>query len=122
MDYLEPASPESTDSDSVAEEGHTTHAATSGIFHFASHITSSLSGTPSKRRLPGSSSGAASHTRDAKSRRKEFEGPRRNSAAGSNGGWIEGMEKRDKDDLVDVALAEHLKKGAAPIFSEAMVC
>jgi hypothetical protein len=77
-------------------------------------LTSSFSTSPSKRRLPGyASSSAASHARDAKSRKREEAGSRRNTGhAGSHaGGWVEGKEKREKEDLVDIPLAEHFRKG-----------
>jgi hypothetical protein len=82
--------------------------AASQLSHITSQISSFIGGGPSKRRLPGGSSyGPASNTRDSKSRRRED--PRR---AGSGNGWGEGTEvKRDKDELVDIAVVERLKKG-----------
>jgi hypothetical protein len=114
-DSPEPGSPESTESDSAPDDiQQTSHSSASGLLQFASQLTSSFGGSTSKRRLPGGPSfGAASNTRDAKSRRREEAGSRRNTGggAGNGGGWAEGKDKREKDDLVDIPLADHLRKG-----------
>ena len=105
-------SPESTESESeeISPQGH------SSLFSLASQITSSFGSGPSKRRLPGGSAfAAASNARDAKSRKREDGpgGPRRNIglSGGSGSGWAEGKERRDKDDLVDIPLAERFREG-----------
>lgn len=75
------------------------------------------SASPSKRRLPGGSSfAAASNTRDAKTRRKEDgmgmrdrDSLRERRSGGD--GWADGKSRKDKDELVDGALVEHLRKG-----------
>jgi len=86
---------------------------TSHLLNLASHITSSFSGSPSKRRLPGGSSfAAASSSRDPKSRRRED--PRR-------GGTWEGREgggKREKEELVDNQVVEYLRKEIGDPFNE----
>jgi hypothetical protein len=110
-----PESPVTTDS----EEEETVQAggvpAGSGLMHLASQISSTFGSSPSKRRLPVSSGSAtAPYMRDAKSRRREETGSRRMHHLGAgvaSGGWAEGKEKRDKDDLiVDVQQVEHLRK------------
>jgi len=81
-----------------------------------SHITATFAGgatSSSKRRLPpGSSFGAASSARDAKSRRRERE-------QGRPGHWEkESGKKEPKDDLLDQALVEHLRKEIGDPFLE----
>jgi len=81
---------------------------------FLGKITNSFSniGTSSstaKRRLPGGSSfGAASNTRDPKTRRTQ-EGKDRERRGGAGEGWGEGKRK-DKDELLDSNLVEQLRK------------
>jgi len=81
---------------------------------FLGKFTNSLSniGTSSstaKRRLPGGPSfGAASNTRDPKTRRTQ-EGKDRERRGGAGESWGEGKRK-DKDELLDSNLVEQLRK------------
>ncbi|KAJ7068196.1 hypothetical protein C8F01DRAFT_1246731 [Mycena amicta] len=93
-------------SDTPPEEHFPSASTGSHFLNIASHFTSSFT-SPSKRRLPGGSSLAASSSRDAKSRRRED--PRR-------GGW-EG--KRDKDELIDGHVVDTLRKEIGDPFNEA---
>lgn len=80
---------------------------------FASSLANASPGA-SKRRLPGGPAfGAASNSRDAKTRRKEDSAGRRLGGDKSvDWGMAEGKGgRRDKDDLVDGALVEALRKG-----------
>lgn len=104
------------------EVSPTTGGSSSYLSNFASHITTigNFSG-PSKRRLPqGSSFGAASSTRDPKTRRRERERgePSRPGHTGwdkeSGGGGL--GKKEPKDDLLDQGLVEHLRKGVCCVF------
>ncbi|KAJ7700009.1 hypothetical protein B0H17DRAFT_274265 [Mycena rosella] len=100
-------------SESPPPEDHYQPSGTSShILNLASHITSSFgSGSPSKRRLPGGSSfAAASSSRDPKSRRRED--PRRGTWEGKEGG------KREKEELVDNNVVEHLRKEIGDPFLE----
>ncbi|KDQ62672.1 hypothetical protein JAAARDRAFT_30574 [Jaapia argillacea MUCL 33604] len=80
---------------------------------------------PGKRRLPGGTGfGASMSNRDAKSRRREETGGRRggNLIGGSGGGWQEGKERtRKEDELVDVPLAEILKKQFGDPFNDTII-
>lgn len=82
------------------------------LSNLTSHITATFAGGPSpsssKRRLPpGSSFGAAS----SKSRRRERGDPGR---TGHSTWEKESGKKEPKDDLLDQALVEHLRKGMCP--------
>lgn len=84
---------------------------------FANSFTGpSSSASPSKRRLPGGSGfGAASNTRDAKTRRREdgMGGSGRDRdrrGGGDRDGW-DGKGRKDKDELVDGSLVELLRRG-----------
>src|ERR1700734_3789767 len=84
---------------------------------FAHSLTSGSSSSPSKRRLPGGSGfAAASNTRDAKTRRREDGmgmgggGRDRDRRGGDREAWQEGKGRKDKDELVDGALVEHLRR------------
>ena len=86
------------------------------LSNFASTI-GNFSG-PSKRRLPQNSSfGAASSTRDPKTRRRERE--RGEPSRPGHPGWEKESgvlgKKEPKDDLLDQSLVEHLRKGAFPL-------
>ena len=94
------------------------------LSNFASHITTigNFSG-PSKRRLPqGSSFGAASSSRDPKSRRRERERERGEPSRPGHTGWDKESgclpvgKKEPKDDLLDQGLVEHLRKGVFGFF------
>ncbi|KAF7352855.1 Phospholipid-transporting ATPase [Mycena venus] len=94
------------------EDHYPSSGATSTLLNLASHLTSSFSGSPSKRRLPGGPSfAAASSNRDPKSRRRED--PRR-------GGTWDGKEggKREKEELVDNHVVEYLRKEIGDPFNE----
>lgn len=83
---------------------------TNTLANIASHITSSFSGSPSKRRLPGGPSfGAASSTRDTKSRRRDDTRRMGNSAANWDGAKDSG--KREKEDLIDSHIVDFFRKG-----------
>ncbi|KAF7985910.1 hypothetical protein HWV62_43814 [Athelia sp. TMB] len=89
---------------------------------FMGKLTNSLSGGPSpmttKRRLPaGSSFGAASNTRDAKTRRTQ-EGKDRDRRGGGGDGWGDGKTRKDKDELLDTNLVEQLRKDFGDPFLE----
>lgn len=85
----------------------------------AAKLASAIATTagPSKRRLPNSGFGAASNTRDAKSRKREDfgggreRGERDKRGGGDREGWVDGKGRRDKDELVDGGLVEHLRTG-----------
>jgi hypothetical protein len=113
MNSPEPGSSPSTPSSGSPppNEDQQSHS-TAPVFQLASQLSSTLSNNASKRRLPGGSS-LSYNTRDLKSRRREEGSSRRMAPGGGGGGWVEGKEsgKRDKDDLVDIPLAEHLRKG-----------
>ena len=80
---------------------------------FTGLLSSLASGPSSKRRLPGGSSfGAASNTRDPKSRRREDPTRSSGGVSVSGGGWSDGKEgKKEKEELVDMSLVELLRKG-----------
>ncbi|KAJ7228738.1 hypothetical protein GGX14DRAFT_71222, partial [Mycena pura] len=89
------------------------HYPSPGFLNLASQITASFSHSASKRRLPGGSSfAAASSSRDAKSRRRED--PRR------GGTWDgkEGGAKREKEELVDGHIVDHLRKEIGDPFND----
>jgi hypothetical protein len=112
-------SPESSSSGSpLPEEPSPVAGSSSYLSNFASHI-GNFQG-PSKRRLPqGSSFGAASSTRDPKTRRRGGErgepgrpgGWEKESGGGGGGGGGGIGKKEPKDDLLDQGLVEHLRKG-----------
>ncbi|KIM89527.1 hypothetical protein PILCRDRAFT_813459 [Piloderma croceum F 1598] len=88
----------------------------------------SSSASPSKRRLPGGSSfGAASNTRDAKTRRRE-DGmgtggsgrDRDRRSGGDREGW-DGKGRKDKDELVDGSLVEILRRDFGDPFLEGQI-
>ena len=83
------------------------------LSNLTSHITATFAGgatSSSKRRLPpGSSFGAASSARDPKSRRREREQGRPGHPWEKESGGP--GKKEPKDDLLDQALVEHLRKG-----------
>ena len=112
-------SPESSSSGSPPPEDSPVTGGSSYISNFAGHInTGNISG-PSKRRLPqGPSFGAASSTRDTKSRRRERERERERGESGRSGhaAWEKESgggsgKKEPKDDLLDQGLVERLRKG-----------
>jgi hypothetical protein len=117
----EPGSPSpstpSTASPPPEEAYQTT--STSYLSNLTGHITASFGGgqSSSKRRLPtGASFGAAASSRDAKTRRRGAEpGPGRTA-----GGPWEFKEpsggKKEKDELIDTALVEYLRKGISFYF------
>jgi len=86
-----------------------------------SHITATFAGgasSSSKRRLPpGSSFGAASSARDPKSRRRERGEPGRPGHPWEKDSGGPG-KKEPKDDLLDQALVEHLRKEIGDPFLE----
>ena len=109
-------SPESSSSGSPLPEEASPVAGSSSSYlsNFASHITTigNFSSGPSKRRLPqGSSFGAASSTRDPKTRRRERGEPGRPGWEKESGGGGNMGKKEPKDDLLDQGLVEHLRKG-----------
>lgn len=72
------------------------------------------SSSTSKRRLPGGSSfGAASNTRDAKTRRMQDGKDRERRGGGDRGGdgWGDGKGRKDKDELIDSNIVDILRKG-----------
>jgi len=83
------------------------------LSNLTSHISNTFGGSSSasKRRLPaGSSFGAAASSRDAKTRRRGDTGGRQvpltwESANKESGG------KKEKDELIDNALVDYLRKG-----------
>ena len=82
---------------------------------FASSLANASPGA-SKRRLPGGPAfGAASSSRDPKTRRKE-DGAGRRLGGDRSGDWVGESKggKRDKDELVDSTLVETLRKGGFP--------
>jgi len=93
----------------------TANASSSYISNLTSHIGAAFGGqSSSKRRLPtGSSFGAASSSRDTKTRRRGAEPGR------TGGGPWEFKEasggKKEKDELIDTALVEYLRKGEMSI-------
>ncbi|KAF7313736.1 hypothetical protein HMN09_00530700 [Mycena chlorophos] len=99
-------------SSSVSDNEETFQAPTGGPASILSHLTSSFTASPSKRRLPAGSSFAGSSSRDVKSRRRED--PRR-------GGWEmkEGGGKRDKEELVDPHIVDTFRKEIGDPFNEA---
>ncbi|KAK7061655.1 hypothetical protein R3P38DRAFT_2830774 [Favolaschia claudopus] len=99
-----------TDSPPPEENFPTSSSTTSGFFNLASQLTSSFSGSPSKRRLPGSSFPTGSSSRDPKSRRRDD--PRRGTWDGKEGG------KREKEELVDNHVVETLRKEIGDPFNE----
>lgn len=80
-----------------------------------SDLTAAFSGgsSPSKRRLPGSSFGAVSSSRDPKTRRRE------ESRRGGGSTYWESKEggsgRKEKDDLIDVTVMEDLRRGELDI-------
>jgi hypothetical protein len=78
------------------------------ISNLTSHIGAAFGGqSSSKRRLPtGSSFGAASSSRDTKTRRRGAEPGRT-----VGGPWEPSGGKKEKDELIDMALVEYLRKG-----------
>ncbi|CAA7271007.1 unnamed protein product [Cyclocybe aegerita] len=89
------------------------------LSNLTSQITTAFGGSSSsKRRLPtGSSFGASSSSRDAKTRRKGEPG----RSGGSN--WPgelkeTGGSKKEKDELIDNALVEYLRKEIGDPFLE----
>ncbi|KAJ7047445.1 hypothetical protein C8F04DRAFT_8041 [Mycena alexandri] len=112
MHSPDPDSSSSSPSDSPPPEDHPHSGGGSTFLNIASHITSSFSGSPSKRRLPGGPSfAAASSSRDPKSRRRED--PRR-----GGGGWDGKEGKRDKEELIDSSIVDHLRKDIGDPFNE----
>ncbi|KDR73713.1 hypothetical protein GALMADRAFT_251521 [Galerina marginata CBS 339.88] len=91
------------------------------LANLTSHISATFSGNSSKRRLPaGSSFGAASSARDAKTRRRGESGRQNTSTT-----W-EGLKesvggKKEKDELIDNALVEYLRKEIGDPFLEPAV-
>jgi hypothetical protein len=66
---------------------------------------------PGKRRQPPGGGPAGSSTRDAKTRRRDEGAVRKQGSSGpGTAGWTEGKQK-EKDELLDVALAERMRKG-----------
>jgi hypothetical protein len=126
-------SPPPDDSHSTGTSGRDPHtSALHAATHMLGSIASMMPSPGSKRRLPGGSSfDGSSSRRDAKTRRREdvmsaIGNPRRladmqgQSAGGSGFGqapsnpWgvkSEHGPRRDKEDLVDVPMAEQLRKG-----------
>jgi len=91
------------------------------LANFTSHISATFSGNSSKRRLPaGSSFGAASSARDAKTR-KRGESGRQNSSAAWEGLKESAGGKKEKDELIDNALVEYLRKEIGDPFVEPAV-
>ncbi|KJA24269.1 hypothetical protein HYPSUDRAFT_539569 [Hypholoma sublateritium FD-334 SS-4] len=86
------------------------------LANLTSHIGSAFSGSSaSKRRLPTGSSFAAGSTRDAKSRRRGESGRPGNpnwDGLKDNGG------KKEKDELIDTALVDYLRKEIGDPFQE----
>ncbi|KAF9469388.1 hypothetical protein BDZ94DRAFT_1244331 [Collybia nuda] len=90
-----------------------------------SHLTSTFSGSSSKRRLPGGSGyGASSSNRDPKTRRRGDTGRGQGgdrSGGGSN--WDNSKEtgRREKDDLVDNGIVEFLRKEIGDPFQDSII-
>ena len=117
----DPASPSASTASSGSpppEEASSYVPATGGssssyFSNLSSHITATFGGVPnsssSKRRLPtGSAFGAASSARDSKTRRRGEPG---RSGSTAWDGMKETGGKKEKDELLDQALVEHLRKG-----------
>lgn len=107
---LEPASPASSSSESFTDDVPMTQEHSGSATHEkerSGFLSNPLAFAKSvaKRRLPGGSSKTTSN-RDSKARRREDGGQRKGGSS----------DRRDpaksKDDLLDVALFEHLKKSA----------
>ncbi|KAG2151324.1 hypothetical protein DEU56DRAFT_970486 [Suillus clintonianus] len=130
---------QSVPSGSSAREPHTSflHSATT---HMLGNITSMMPSPGSKRRLPGGSSFDGPSRRDAKTRRREdamsmmgtsrrmTESQNQNAGGGSFGpttsnawGAKEHGSRRDKEDLVDILLAEQLRKEFGDPFLETAI-
>ena len=83
------------------------------IENFTSQLSNAFGGgsSSSKRRLPTGSFGAGSSTRDAKTRRRG-ESSRQNTTTATWDGMKEASGgKKEKDELIDTALVEQLRKG-----------
>ena len=117
-DHGSPASTSSSESPPPEEVSPAAGGSSSSyLSNLTSHITNigNFSG-PSKRRLPqGSSFGAASSTRDPKTRRRERE--RGEPSRPGHTAWEKEPKKEPKDDLLDQGLVEHLRKGVFLFFS-----
>jgi len=113
---LEPASPASSSTESLDDDVHMTQEYSGSASHEkperSGFLANSLAFAKSvaKRRLPGGSSKTTSN-RDSKARRREEGGQRKGGPP----------DRRDhakgKDDLLDVALFEQLKKSTAISFA-----
>lgn len=113
-DHGSPASTSSSESPPPEEVSPAIGGGSSYLSNLTSHITNigNFSG-PSKRRLPqGSSFGAASSTRDPKTRRRERERERGEPSRPGHTAWEKEPGKKElKDDLLDQGLVDHLRKG-----------
>ncbi|KIM48587.1 hypothetical protein M413DRAFT_81723 [Hebeloma cylindrosporum] len=91
------------------------NASSSYISNLTSHIGAAFGAqSSSKRRLPtGSSFGAASSSRDTKTRRRAAEPGRT-----GGGPWESSSGKKEKDELIDTALVEYLRKEIGDPFLE----
>ncbi|KAF8163677.1 hypothetical protein B0H34DRAFT_333025 [Crassisporium funariophilum] len=118
----ERSSPSSTPSSGSPPPEETNYPpSTSGgyLANLTSHLTATFGGSPSssKRRLPtGPSFGAASSARDPKTRRRGESG-RQNSSTGWDGQGL-AIAKKEKDELIDHALVEYLRKEIGDPFLE----
>ncbi|KAG2127878.1 hypothetical protein BD769DRAFT_1459766 [Suillus cothurnatus] len=147
MNSPDPGSPISTDSSDSSppddafqfvRDSHTSflHSATT---HILENLTSVMPSPGSKRRLPGGSSFDGPSRRDAKTRRREdamvgssrrMTESQNQNAGGSSSGMTAGNawgaksehgSRRDKEDLVDILLAEQLRKEFGDPFLETAI-
>jgi hypothetical protein len=117
MSYMDPGSPTlSTPSsgspppDEIPEETQKSSWTSS-----LAHALSPRASAPGKRRQPPGGGPAGPSSRDTKSRRRD-EGAGRKQTGTS--GWTEGKQKGDKDELVDIALADSMRKGVLLILEK----
>lgn len=122
MNYPEPGSPAaSTPSSGSPPPDEFPEESQSKTSSWASTLTNALNPralAPGKRRQPPAGGSAGSSVRDAKTRRRDEGNVRKQSSGPGGSGWVEGKQKGDKEELLDMALAERLRKELGDPFDE----
>jgi hypothetical protein len=122
MNYTEPGSPAaSTPSSGSPPPEEFPEESQSKSSSWASTLTNALNPrglAPGKRRQPPAGSSVGSSARDPKSRRREEGNVRKQSNGPGGAVWGEG---KSKDELVDLALVERLRKELGDPFDETVI-